>query len=172
MTLSRSTCSLTHSSYSHARQRRVCKLLTEFIRHPERVSGARRDQIPQRKESVYDPHQSASHLWVKAPIYHFIRKKYGCDMPWALPNDLFFPPARSRLIPVYSRERGASDICLKVKPRQAVPFFFLCGRSKTQQTTDTAETRFELNYKRQLTLISHKLWQLLSTCKEIVGGHT
>lgn len=84
----------------------------------------------------------------------------------------FFPPARSRLIPVYSRKWGASDICLKLKPNKPLSSFFLCERSKTQQTSGTAETRFELNYKRQMTLISHKVWQLLSTCKEIVGGHT
>lgn len=95
MASSRLASLLTHLPYYHAWKLDVCYPLSVFIRHPERVSGARHPRTPQREHSVYDPHRSACHLWVKAPIYHFICKKYCCEMPRALPNDLFFPPANA-----------------------------------------------------------------------------
>lgn len=56
----------------------------------------------------------------------------------------FFSPARSRLIPVYSRKWGASDICLKLKPNKPLSSFFFVGEVRT--------------YRREA-----KLWQDLNS---------
>lgn len=64
----------------------------------------------------------------------------------ALPNDLFFSPARSRFIPVYCRKWGASDICLKLKPNKLLASFsFFAGDVRPcRHERSKAETRFEL----------------------------
>lgn len=94
-----------------------------------------------------------------------------CRERWQM--TFFSAPARGRLIPVYCRKWGASDICLKLKPNKALCSFFLCGRCKTLQTWERQSWDKiwtpKSNYKRQMTLISHKVWQLLSTCKETVS---
>lgn len=92
-----------------------------------------------------------------------------------LPNDLFFSPPRSRLIPLYGRKWGASDICSKTEAQRAsLPFSLFFRRCKTQQTSERQSWDKiwtpKSNYKRQMTLISHRVWQLLSTCGETAGG--
>lgn len=142
-----------------------------YQRLPGRVSGARHKQIPQRKPSLRDRHQRACHLWVRAPFMAPSRK-YSCEMPTTrLPNDLFYvPPATRRLIPVDGRKWGGLTSAWIWSPTS---FPLLYSPSWRRQSLQTRQEHSwdqiwtpESNYKRQMTLISHTFWQLLSTCRE------
>lgn len=93
------------------------------------------------------------------------------------PIDLFFPAARDETHPsLYQKVRCIWHL-LESEAQQASLLLLLCGRCKTLQTWER-QSRDKIwtpksNYKRQMTLISHEVWQLLSTCKEtvVVGAH-
>lgn len=169
MTSSWLACLLPQLTYNHAWTLCLMATVRIYQRHPGRVSGARHKQIPQRKQSVYDSHPSELRLPFTTSYARNIAVK--CRERWQM--TFFSAPARGRLIPVYCRKWGASDICLKLKPNKALCSFFLCGRCKTLQTWERQSWDKiwtpKSNYKRQMTLISHKVWQLLSTCKETVS---
>lgn len=75
----------------------------------------------------------------------------------------FFPlfPARNRLISVYSKKWGASDICLKLKPKLFSAFFYFCRRFQTLQTCERQSWdkiwTCKSNYNREMTVISQLL---------------